>query len=151
MRGETVKTIAEIAKEIGVSKQAVYKRYKGKLYTVVYPYAHTETGTTYIDEQGENIIKSDFSNKIISNGAHTDRIQDTRVNVLLIEMLKKELEIKNKQIEELAVAVKNLSESINNANKNELAETIIDGNQKLIGENKIKNKIGIFKIFSRKK
>lgn len=29
-----MKTIRQIADEIGVSKQAVYKRYKGKLYTV---------------------------------------------------------------------------------------------------------------------
>lgn len=38
------KTIKEIADEIGVSKQAVYKRYKGKLHTVCAPYVHTEQG-----------------------------------------------------------------------------------------------------------
>ncbi|MFR6711970.1 MAG: hypothetical protein ACLUSX_12865 [Ruminococcus sp.] len=39
-----MKTIRQIADEIGVSKQAVYKRYKGKLHTVCAPYAHTEQG-----------------------------------------------------------------------------------------------------------
>ena len=33
-----MKTIRQIADEIGVSKQAVYKRYKGKLHTVCAPY-----------------------------------------------------------------------------------------------------------------
>ena len=37
---EGMKTIRQIADEIGVSKQAVYKRYKGKLYTVCAPYAY---------------------------------------------------------------------------------------------------------------
>ncbi len=39
-----MKTIRQIADEIGVSKQAVYKRYKGKLHTVCAPYTHTEQG-----------------------------------------------------------------------------------------------------------
>lgn len=34
-----MKTIRQIADEIGVSKQTVYKRYKGKLHTVCAPYA----------------------------------------------------------------------------------------------------------------
>ena len=55
-----MKTIREIAEEIGASKQAVYKRYKGKLYKVVLPYARIVDGTIYILEQGENIIKQDF-------------------------------------------------------------------------------------------
>lgn len=55
-----MKTIRQIADEIGVSKQAVYKRYKGKLHTVCAPYAHTEQGVLYIEEQGETLIKQDF-------------------------------------------------------------------------------------------
>ena len=55
-----MKTIRQIADEIGVSKQTVYKRYKGKLHTVCAPYAHTEQGVLYIEEQGETLIKQDF-------------------------------------------------------------------------------------------
>ena len=150
-----MKTILQIAKEIGVSKQAVYKRYKGKLHKEVYPYVYTESGVTYIDEQGENIIKRDFSNGIISNKGHTyaytDHIQDTPVNIL-ISILQAELEIKNKQIEELTATIRIQAESINASNKNELAETIIDVNKKFIKEEKSKNKFGIFKrLFSKKK
>ena len=64
------KTIKEIAAEIGVSKQAVYKRYKGKLSAACAPYAYTEYGVVYLDEQGETIIKQDFAK---TNGAHTER------------------------------------------------------------------------------
>lgn len=63
------KTLKEIADEIGVSKQAVYKRFKGKLSTVCAPYAYTEYGVVYLDEQGESIIKQDFEK---TNGAHTE-------------------------------------------------------------------------------
>ena len=68
-----MKTIRQIADELGVSKQAVYKRFKGKLYTVCAPYAHTEQGVLYFDEQGEAIIKQDFMQDDRSNGAHTER------------------------------------------------------------------------------
>lgn len=63
------KTIKEIAEEIGVSKQAVYKRYRGKLSAVCAPYAYTEYGVVYLDEQGEAIIKQDFAK---TNGARTE-------------------------------------------------------------------------------
>ena len=84
-----MKTIRQIAAEIGVSKQAVYKRYKGKLQTVCAPYAHTEQGAVsythldvykrqeqgalYLSEQAETLIKQDFLKADRSNGAHTER------------------------------------------------------------------------------
>lgn len=61
------KTIKQIADEIGVTKQAVYKRFKGKLNTACAPYAHTEDGILYLDEPGEQIIKNDFANTYYSN------------------------------------------------------------------------------------
>ena len=67
------KTIKQIADEIGVSKQAVYKRYKGKLHTVCAPYAHTVQGVLYLSEQAETLIKQDFLQNDCSNGAHTER------------------------------------------------------------------------------
>jgi hypothetical protein len=78
-----LKTIRQIAEEIGASKQAVYKRYKGKLYKSVFPYVRIIDGSIYILEQGETIIKQDFSGDSISYGAHTS---DT-----LIFMLHQEL------------------------------------------------------------
>ena len=106
------KTIKQIADEIGVSKQTVYKRYKGKLYTVCAPYAHTEQGVLYIEEQGETLIKQDFLQKECSIGAHTERSngavleQSENVGVIAvlqttIDTLQGQLAIKDKQIEDL--------------------------------------------------
>ena len=107
-----MKTIRQIADEIGVSKQAVYKRYKGKLHTVCAPYAHTEQGVLYIEEQGETLIKQDFLQKEYSIGAHTERSngevleQSENVGVIAvlqttIDTLQGQLAIKDKQIEDL--------------------------------------------------
>lgn len=63
------KTIKEIADEIGVTKQAVYKRYRGKLSAVCAPYTEIKYGVVYLSEQAENIIKQDFAKSI---GAHTE-------------------------------------------------------------------------------
>lgn len=67
------KTIKQIADEIGVTKQAVYKRFKGKLNTLCAPYAHTEDGILYLDEQGEQIIKNDFAKNYYSNRDKLER------------------------------------------------------------------------------
>jgi len=88
-----MKSIREIAEEIGVSKQAVYKRYKGKLYKSVFPYARMANGTNYILEQGESIIKQDFLNDSSSIGAHTEHPQEIP-NLTL----QKELEKINSQL-----------------------------------------------------
>ena len=111
-----MKTIRQIADEIGVSKQAVYKRYKGKLHTVCAPYTHTEQGVLYLSEQAETLIKQDFLKDDRSNGAHTDthtersigavpeQSQEAGVVAVLqatIDTLQGQLEVKDRQIEEL--------------------------------------------------
>ena len=107
-----MKTIRQIAEEIGVSKQAVYKRYKGKLHTVCAPYAHTEQGVLYLSKQAETLIKQDFLKDDCSNGAHTERSigaapeqsQEAGVVAVLqatIDTLQGQLSVKDQQIEEL--------------------------------------------------
>ena len=115
-----MKTIRQIADEIGVSKQAVYKRYKGKLHTVCAPYAHTVQGVLYLSEQAETLIKQDFLKDDRSNGAHTDTHtersigavpeqsqEDSVVAVLqaTIDTLQGQLEVKDRQIEKLTEAL----------------------------------------------
>ena len=78
-----MKTIRQIADEIGVSKQTVYKRFKGKLQHVCAPYAHTINGVLYVEEKGEKLIKQDFledgSSKLEqlerSNLVHTEHLE----------------------------------------------------------------------------
>ena len=99
-----MKTIRQIADEIGVSKQAVYKRYKGKLHTVCAPYAHTEQGILYIEEQGEALIKQDFLHTECSIGAALEHPENVGVIAVLqttIDTLQGQLAIKDKQIEDL--------------------------------------------------
>ena len=118
-----MKTIRQIADEIGVSKQTVYKRYKGKLYTVCAPYAHTEQGVLYIEEQGETLIKQDFLQKECSIGAHTERSngavleQSENAGVVAvlqttIDTLQGQLAIKDKQIEELNARLAEVSSAL---------------------------------------
>lgn len=122
------KTIKEIAKELCVSKQAVYKRYKGKLHTVCAPYAHTVNGVLYLADQGVEIIRQDFAANpcSTSSGAHTECIRstpmeqpqsDTIIEVLqtTIDTLQQQLEIKDKQIERQASTIENLSSALSAA------------------------------------
>ena len=122
-----MKTIRQIADEIGVSKQAVYKRYKGKLHTVCAPYAHTEQGVLYIEEQGETLIKQDFLQKECSIGAHTyvhtersngavlEQPENAGVVAVLqttIDTLQGQLAIKDKQIEALNARLSEVSSAL---------------------------------------
>ena len=88
-----MKTIRQIADEIGVSKQAVYKRYKGKLHTVCAPYTHTEQGVLYLSEQS----------------------QEAGVVAVLqatIDTLQGQLEVKDRQIEELNARLAEVSAAL---------------------------------------
>ena len=118
-----MKTIRQIADEIGVSKQAVYKRYKGKLHTVCAPYAHTEQGVLYLSEQAETLIKQDFLKDDRSKGAHTERSigavpeqsQEAGVVAVLqatIDMLQGQLAVKDRQIEELNARLAEVSSAL---------------------------------------
>ena len=118
-----MKTIRQIADEIGVSKQAVYKRYKGKLYTVCAPYTHTVQGVLYLSEQAETLIKQDFLQNDCSNGSHTERSigaaleqsQEAGVVAVLqttIDTLQGQLEVKDRQIEELNARLAEVSAAL---------------------------------------
>ena len=118
-----MKTIRQIADELGVSKQAVYKRFKGKLHTVCAPYAHTEQGVLYLEEQGETLIKQDFLQDDRSIGAHTERSngavleQGQQANLMAvlqatIDTLQGQLEVKDRQIEQQAQTITRLSDAL---------------------------------------
>jgi AcrR family transcriptional regulator len=96
-----MKTLKQIADELGVSKQTVYKRYKGRLRERLLPYAHTIDGIVHIEEQGETIIKSDFNANTTRNGAHTDAHTEAHINNTLYVVLQSELEAKNKLIDDI--------------------------------------------------
>ena len=100
-----MKTIKQIADEIGVSKQAVQKRIaREPLYTCIQPYISTKQGTKYVDEEGENLIKSVFAHRedeTVSIDTSID-VADNHDNHVytLVSMLQRELDAKNEQLRE---------------------------------------------------
>lgn len=95
------KTTKQIADELGVSKQQVYRYIKRHNIKE----AHQENGTMYYDETAEKLIIQGFSEKIESNEAEQKHTNDTAIEAVIL-MLQKELEAKDRQIEELQAALK---------------------------------------------
>ena len=140
-----MKTIKQIADEIGVSKQAVHQKIKKEpLSTNLRSLISTIGNTVYIENVGVELIRAEFSSSV------DVKFASTNVNEIdsIVEFLKQQLQEKDKQLAEkdkqitaLTETVKTQAESINVDRKNELAETIIDGQQKLIEEKKSKKKV----------
>lgn len=92
------KTIKQIADELGVSKQAVHQKRKSKELSVkLQPFTTTVDGVVYISVDGEKLIKQAFLT------ADRKAVADNEPSTIdtLVYTLKNELEIKNKQIQEL--------------------------------------------------
>lgn len=91
-----MKTIKQIADELGIDKQRVYRYIKKNHINE----AHKKNGVMYYDEAVEGSIKMAFLQKEPHQAStSSDAVLD--VLVKQSEMLQKELEIKNRQIEEL--------------------------------------------------
>ena len=93
-----MKTIKEIAGDLGVSKQRVYRFIKRERIIE----AHHEAGVMYYDDAAETLIKQAFSDVAASADAHHDMHHDAvsdAVTDALIEMLRSELAAKNKELD----------------------------------------------------
>lgn len=102
------KTIKEIADELGVDKQKVYRYIKKNHINEVLHEALQKNGVKQYDEAAETLIKQGFSKESASSEAlhevHQKHINETVFDTIsdaVIDMLRKELEIKNEQIREL--------------------------------------------------
>lgn len=87
-----MKTIKQIADELGVSKQRVYRYIKKNCISE----AHQENGVMYYNETAEILIKQGLSENQPIHEAHQEAPNET-----LYEALKNELDQKNRQIDEL--------------------------------------------------
>lgn len=103
------KTIKQIAEELGVTKQAVHQKRKSNgLSTALQPFTTTVDGIVYMSVDGEKLIKQAFlendrkqvysSFTTTVDGSFTPSFTP---ETPLYDILKNELESKNKQIEEL--------------------------------------------------
>lgn len=103
-----MKTIKQIADDLGVTKQAVFKKIdnlglRNKL---------TKNGNQFTaDEETEVLIKQGFSE---NSRKQVDGNDSSTVNAL-IDMLQKELAHKNKVIEEQAKTIENLTAAVASA------------------------------------
>lgn len=73
-------TIKNLADELGVSKQAVYKRVTGKLKSVLAPYVYTEYNRMCLTDEGAAIVKKDFEENpcatpLFAYGTDTERTE----------------------------------------------------------------------------
>ena len=97
-----MKTIKQIADEIGVSKTAVRNKITPEMKTM---FAETVSGVIYISPEGETLIKAAFLStkpQIEVADVSENQFADVSGQVsALITMLQKELDIKNEQIQEL--------------------------------------------------
>jgi len=176
-----MKTIKQIASEIGVSKQAIFYRIKRPpLSNTLKTLISNTNGVLMVSLDGECLIKQAFSNEItkdyikesakkpsnasgslssylddeslekqpphkvtVKDASKANENFDGDVMRLLqdnIKVLQSQLEIKDRQIEELTTTVRVQAESINADRKNELAETLIDGQERLIDKNMSKTR-----------
>ncbi len=112
-----MKSLKQLAEEIGVSKQAVYKRYTGKLFNECSPYVTTEYSKLMFDETAEAIIKKDFIDNPSIDRTRSTEGADTENSVydeLRVENtdLKLQLADKDKTIAVLEVQLRNSMETI---------------------------------------
>lgn len=102
------KTIKEIADELGVDKQKVYRFIKKNHINEVHHEALQKNGVKQYDEAAETLIKQGLFGESVSSEALHEVLQNhineavfDTVSEAVIDMLRKELEIKNEQIREL--------------------------------------------------
>jgi len=101
-----LKTIKQIADELGISKQAVAKRVATLPPTEV---TTDNRGVKRVTLEGQAILRG-----ATTNHQPTDNQPKLAVDIL-VELLQKELEIKNQQIEALTVALENTSTALSAA------------------------------------
>lgn len=115
----TGKTIKQIADELGVSKTAVRKKMTDEVKT---KFAETVSGVIYISVCGENLIKQAFSKdepETSVSGVCENQFPPVSGQVsgefaVVIEALKHQLEVKDRQIEQQQQSIKELTAALEN-------------------------------------
>ena len=80
MMSEKLKTIKELADEIGVSKQAVWQKIKKESSIDLRQFTSKKGNTVYVDVDGQKVIKSAFFNKMSTKKRQQKVFVDDNVN-----------------------------------------------------------------------
>jgi len=111
-----MKTIRQIADEIGVSKQAVFKKIKREpLSTSLQGFTATVDGRLMVEVDGEKLIKQAFSEITPSTKNEEKTVAvDGVISVLqaTIDTLQGQLEVKDRQIEQQAQTITRLTDAL---------------------------------------
>lgn len=98
-----MKTIKQIADEIGVSKQAIFKKIKKEpLSTSLQGFISTVDGRLIVSVDGETLITNEFRKKQPSTVVDNQPTTKTQQIDSLIAMLREELKAKDDQISRLS-------------------------------------------------
>jgi hypothetical protein len=107
-----MKTIKQIADELKIPKQKVYRYIKRNHISE----AHQDNGVMYYDDVAETRIKQGFLKNEAHHEAHHDAVNDA-VNEAVIEALMKQLEVKDKQIQDLSERLAEVNRNLDQAQK----------------------------------
>lgn len=83
-----MKTIREIANELGVDKQKVYRFIKQNHINEAHHEALQRSGVKYYDEAAETLIKQGFSDETASSEAHHEAHQNRINEAVLMRLLR---------------------------------------------------------------
>lgn len=108
-----VKTIKQLADEIGVSKQAVWQRMKREpLSTSLRQLTTTKGKAVYVKAEGESLIKQAFQDAPSIKPSSVDDKQPSTLDAELVAILRDELRLKNDQIKSQSRQLEQAHQSI---------------------------------------
>lgn len=101
MNKELKYSVADIAAELGISKQAVYQKINKQLLNDLQDFKVVENGKMYITQQGFEVIRESLNNNELNNGLQ---------NFKVVERLEKEIA----ELKDEVKLLKEIAEKLNN-------------------------------------
>lgn len=105
-----MKTIRQLAEELGISKQKVYRYIKKNCINE----ALQRNGMMYYDEAVENLLKMEFLKNVTSSKVHHEAFQNSSNDAGMMQFLKLQLQVKDQQIEQLQDQISQLTMALEN-------------------------------------
>lgn len=105
-----MKTISEIAKLCGVSRQSIYSKVNSKsLQGLLTGHIHkNDKGFTAFDDEGVNVISCQYDSQFTVKNESIDSKLDSKLDSEIIEILKEQIKIKDSRIDTLMNQMENM-------------------------------------------
>lgn len=79
--------LKSLSEELGISRQAIYKRATGKLKAQLEPYTYLKYNTTFYTKEGADIIKADFAESPCATSvSRTSSVSNSKADVLSTDL-----------------------------------------------------------------